>query len=332
MPGKFIVWFRNETTLLVLWQPPYPPGIFSHYKVTIDPPDALESVLYVEIEGDPPGPAQAAFKGLVPGRAYNISVQTVSEDELSVPTTAEYRTVPLKPSNITFDKSSVTSHSFRLRWEPPGGLRYLTSLTTIKLVAKRLHSMFFNSNFFICSEFDKYQVSINVKRQTPVTRNRGEPTMWEFRDHLEPGKTYQVTVKTMSGKVASWPAIANITLSKIFNLLLPSTGSFLTCFVIYYHRCFIAGPLPVHNLESRVDPGSGLVSIFWIPDNASYQEAYKISYHEVETFNGDSSTAYTEKQSYILRALLPGRNYSITVQAVSNKIESNESSIFQATS
>ncbi|KAK6628641.1 Tyrosine-protein phosphatase 10D [Polyplax serrata] len=275
MPGKFIVWFRNETTLLVLWQPPYPPGIFSHYKVTIDPPDALESVLYVEIEGDPPGPAQAAFKGLVPGRAYNISVQTVSEDELSVPTTAEYRTVPLKPSNITFDKSSVTSHSFRLRWEPPGGL----------------------------SEFDKYQVSINVKRQTPITRNRGEPTMWEFRDHLEPGKTYQVTVKTMSGKVASWPAIANITLR----------------------------PLPVHNLESRVDPGSGLVSIFWIPDNASYQEAYKISYHEVETFNGDSSTAYTEKQSYILRALLPGRNYSITVQAVSNKIESNESSIFQAT-
>jgi len=73
-PGKFIVWFRNETTLLVLWQPPYPAGIFTHYKVSIDPQDALEPVLYVEIEGDPPGPAQAAFKGLVPGRAYNISV------------------------------------------------------------------------------------------------------------------------------------------------------------------------------------------------------------------------------------------------------------------
>lgn len=32
-PGKFIVWFRNETTLLVLWQPPYPPGFYTHYKV-----------------------------------------------------------------------------------------------------------------------------------------------------------------------------------------------------------------------------------------------------------------------------------------------------------
>lgn len=61
------MWFRNETTLLVLWQPPYPAGTYSHYKVSIDPPDALDSVLYVEKEGEPPGPAQAAFKGLIPG-------------------------------------------------------------------------------------------------------------------------------------------------------------------------------------------------------------------------------------------------------------------------
>lgn len=69
-PGKFIVWFRNETTLLVLWQPPYPAGIYTHYKVSIDPADAIESVLYVEKEGEPPGPAQAAFKGLVPGKLF----------------------------------------------------------------------------------------------------------------------------------------------------------------------------------------------------------------------------------------------------------------------
>lgn len=36
-PGKFIVWFRNETTLLVLWQPPYPPGAYTHYKVCVCP-------------------------------------------------------------------------------------------------------------------------------------------------------------------------------------------------------------------------------------------------------------------------------------------------------
>jgi hypothetical protein len=73
-PGKFIVWFRNETTLLVLWQPPYPAGIYTHYKVSIDPPDAIESVLYVEKEGEPPGPAQAAFKGLIPGQPSHTFV------------------------------------------------------------------------------------------------------------------------------------------------------------------------------------------------------------------------------------------------------------------
>lgn len=118
------MWFRNETTLLVLWQPPYPAAIYTHYKVSIDPPDAIDSVLYVEKEGEPPGPAQAAFKGLVPGRAYNISVQTMSEDEISAPTTAQYRTVPLKPQRVTFNKSMITSNSFVVQWEPPSGKRF----------------------------------------------------------------------------------------------------------------------------------------------------------------------------------------------------------------
>ena len=79
-PGKFIVWFRNETTLLVLWQPPYPAAIYSHYKVSIDPPDANDSILYVEKEGEPPGPAQAAFKGLVPGNLLNYIVLYVKDN------------------------------------------------------------------------------------------------------------------------------------------------------------------------------------------------------------------------------------------------------------
>lgn len=121
----------------------------------------------------------------IAGRAYNISVQTVSEDETSAPTTAQYRTVPLRPLNVTFDKSSVTSTSFHVFWSPPNGT----------------------------SEFDKYQVSLGSNRRlTPVTRNRDDESTWEFKD-LEPGKTYQVVVKTVSGKVTSWPASGDVTLS-----------------------------------------------------------------------------------------------------------------------
>ncbi|XP_075214257.1 protein tyrosine phosphatase 10D isoform X3 [Lycorma delicatula] len=278
-PGKFIVWFRNETTLLVLWQPSYPASIYTHYKVSIEPQDSPESVLYVEKDGEPPGPAQAAFKGLIPGRAYNISVQTVSDSEVSPPTKAQYRTIPLRPYMFTYDKASVTSHSFKVTWEPPKGV----------------------------SEFDKYQVMINSPRRPgpliPIMRNRDEPTEWEFHENLVPGQTYSVLGKTVSGKVTSWPATVNVTLK----------------------------PLPVQELTSVIDDHTGDVTVTWVPDNSSIQEVFKVSYSEVEIVNGDSNTVYASENKQVLESLLPGRNYSITVQAISNQMESNETVIYQAT-
>ena len=43
---------------------------FSDYKVSIDPPDAELSETYVAKEGEPPGPAQAAFNALIPGKKF----------------------------------------------------------------------------------------------------------------------------------------------------------------------------------------------------------------------------------------------------------------------
>lgn len=185
-PGKFIVWFRNETTLLVLWQPPYPAGIYTHYKVSITPDDAIQSVLYVEQEGEPPGPAQAAFKGLVPGREYNISVQTVSEDETSsVPTTARYLTVPERVLNVTFDEAYTTASSFRVQWKPPSTY----------------------------SEFDGYQVMLSTSRRIfNVPRNEGDSVYFDYPDVLEAGRTYEVVVKTIADNVNSWPTSGLITL------------------------------------------------------------------------------------------------------------------------
>lgn len=170
---------------MVLWQPPYPAGLYTHYKVSITPDDAIESVQNVQREGEPPGPAQAAFKGLVPGRAYNISVQTVSENETSVPTTARYFTVPERPLNVTFDPHYTTTNSFRVRWEAP-----------------RTYS-----------EYDGFQVSLSTTRRVfTVPRNEGNSMYFDYPDILESGKTYDVVVKTISDNVNSWPANGEITL------------------------------------------------------------------------------------------------------------------------
>ncbi|ENN80085.1 hypothetical protein YQE_03484, partial [Dendroctonus ponderosae] len=265
---------RNFTT--ILWQPPYPAAIYTHYKVSIDPPDANDSILYVEKEGEPPGPAQAAFKGLVPGRAYNISVQTMSEDEISAPTTAQYRTVPLKPGKISFDKDKITTNSFVVHWEPPIGR----------------------------SEFDKYQISLGTLRKPPpVPRSKDDLTEWEFKDNLEPGKTYSVVVKTVSGKVTSWPVSSEVTLE----------------------------PLPVSHLHSALDEHTGTITISWKPNPDSTQDSFLVSYHEVESTTGDSNVVATNQSKIELETLLPGRNYSITVQAVSKDVQSKEQSIYVVT-
>ena len=120
-PGRMMVWFRNETTLLLLWEPPSPLGHYTGYNASIWPDDAVLSETFVPEDVDNPGtPAQAAFNGLVPGRAYNLSVQTVSAGQLSENiTTAVYRTVPLRPNNVTFETKET--RSFTVRWSEPSG-------------------------------------------------------------------------------------------------------------------------------------------------------------------------------------------------------------------
>lgn len=68
----------------------------------------------------------------------------------------------------------------------------------------------------LTSEFDKYQISLgNLRKPPPVPRSKDEPTDWEFKDNLEPGKTYSVVVKTVSGKVTSWPVSGDVTLGNL---------------------------------------------------------------------------------------------------------------------
>lgn len=87
----------------------------------------------------------------------------------------------------------------------------------------------------------------------------------------------------------------------------------------------------VHNLSSKYDESSGAISVSWTPNVTSTQESYLVSYHEVESTIGDSNTIPTNVSQIILEALLPGRNYSVTVQAVSKDQLSVENMIYVAT-
>lgn len=101
--------------------------------------------------------------------------------------------VPLPPTNVTYNKSSLTSYSFDAVWSPPKTI----------------------------SEFDRYQVALGIRNSVRQTISRSEKRIAHFNENLEPGRTYEVIVKTVSGNVASWPAAVNITTSVFFlNMLL----------------------------------------------------------------------------------------------------------------
>ena len=50
------------------------------------------------------------------------SVETFSDGQISDPTRAQYRTVPLRPHNVTFAPQSIGPTSFSVRWSGPIGI------------------------------------------------------------------------------------------------------------------------------------------------------------------------------------------------------------------
>jgi receptor-type tyrosine-protein phosphatase beta len=275
--GRFIVWYRNETTLLLLLQPPYPSGEFDAYVVQIRPADALQAQLIVRKDQQPPVPAQAAFHGLVPGRSYHITVRTRSGDQLSAATHAQYRTLPLPPTALATRLGSLTTNSFEITWSPPEEQ----------------------------CEFDRYQVTLvqGARGHSPASSvsAQAQPIV-RFDDQIEPGRTYEVSAKSVSGNVLSRSITLNVT----------------------------TRPLPVLKLTARLDAANRIV-LGWLGSNDSIQDSYQIRYHELDAFNAPGATKTVSDAHALLTDLLHGRNYSIALHAQSGSTASEPVVVFQAT-
>jgi len=100
------------------------------------------------------------------------------------------------------------------------------------------------------SEFDAYQVMLSTSRRIfNVPRAaEGEPVYFDYPDVLEPGRTYEVVVKTIADNVNSWPASGEVTLR----------------------------PRPVRGLGGFLDDRSNALHISWEPAETGRQDAYRI--------------------------------------------------------
>lgn len=112
--------------------------------------------------------------------------------------------------------------------------------------------------------------------------------------------------------------------------------------------------MAVQNLTASLpSPGTeGVTSVSdlvlaWSPDSRSQQEAYRIAYQEViELPDGSSPSAgdvtalnaadtsgviVTQSTQFVMTTLLPGRNYSLSVIALTAGMESDPVAVYQAT-
>ena len=112
------------------------------------------------------------------------SVETFSDGQISDPTRAQYRTVPLRPHNVTFAPQSIGPTSFSVRWSGPIGIsefdRYQvrtgghTSHSVRKVAMTGMTRILF-------------QVAIGIRRKTPQIIERGQPLVARFTENLTPG-------------------------------------------------------------------------------------------------------------------------------------------------
>ena len=87
--------------------------------------------------------------------------------------------------------------------------------------------------------------------------------------------------------------------------------------------------MPVLNLFSHLT-AKNEIELKWVASNESQQDSFVVRYHEMEA-NTDGTMQVVKNTKVLLQNLLDGRNYSISVFAVSNDIKSKESITFQAT-
>lgn len=75
---------------------------------------------------------------------------------------------------------------------------------------------------------------------------------------------------------------------------------------------------------------SGEIFLEWTPAKNSTQDSYKVRYNELENYQSDNVQTVTNT-SFLLHDLLRGRNYSLSVTAVSLGMESEPFTVYQAT-
>ncbi|CAH2293765.1 receptor-type tyrosine- phosphatase eta-like [Pelobates cultripes] len=300
---------------------------------------------------------QVDFTDLLPGRNYSITIQTVSSNCSQSAAPVIEATYPTPP--VSLNVTNIGTNYISLSWGEPVNMTNVTKsfkiiysnsssswTVTVNTLNVTLQNLTSGTNYTITVvtvgslQYQSSPVTISAytkPNEVKLLRDNGKTSysvslIWDQPDEYKAEYKYRILTANSSSVVINEIIVTNQTVN-ITNLTPGETYTF-TGFTraadnvtesqsVSYTTCTVPGL--AQNITVNNKNTTNSLSVNWtIP-------AGKVDYFTV-TLNGDVNRTITTNSTQVdFTDLLPGRNYSITIQTVSSNCSQSAAPVIEAT-
>ncbi|RXN30220.1 receptor-type tyrosine- phosphatase beta-like protein [Labeo rohita] len=238
---------RNTNSLEVSWQPG--PGKRENYWIMLIDSNGMGSIWNTTVVNTA---TSYTIKRLIPGRLYNITV-IAEVGELQNSASRQAQTVPAAVSNLRVENNG-NQNTLRVLWDKASG------------------------------DVDSYLVSLTLPGSNSIEKARSANSTDVMFDNLNPGKTYQVSVSTISGTLSN----------KTWITVKTEPGK--------------VSDLVMENLSDR-----GVLKITWTPPSGEWEHIRVVLVNGSEILVNQTVDRTAKEILLSWLNLQPGRVYSLAV-------------------
>ncbi|XP_031756176.1 tenascin-X-like isoform X13 [Xenopus tropicalis] len=362
IPSANVTVRNNKSTnfLEVLWVPP--PGNVELYVVSLISTDSSYAAQWNQSKSAPP----VVFRGLLPGREFNVTIQTVSGNLSNTSLPITQATYPSAPGPWISYSSTTTSIS--LNWTQPQnmtGAQYsfnvtysMSPITVYSLYpgnqsSVQIPNLQSGTNYSIQIvtvgvlgyQSDPISISLYTNPSAPgpwisysstttsISLNWTQPQNMTGAQYSF-NVTYSIlpgTVYSLNPVIQSSVQIPNLQSGTNYSIQIVTVG------VLGYQSDPISISLytnperiPSANVTVRNNKSTNFLEVLWVPPPG------KVELYVISLISTDTSYAAQWNQSksdppVVFRGLLPGREFNVTIQTVSGNLSNTSLPITQAT-
>ncbi|XP_075139466.1 uncharacterized protein LOC142214420 [Leptodactylus fuscus] len=299
---------------------------------------------------------QVTVTGLLPGREYNVTVQTVSGNCSQTSDPVSGATYPTPPGNITI--STTGTNSLTLSWTEPVNmigvnksyninygnssspwtvtsnttsvaLQNLTSGTMYTITVVTVGVRGYQSSPVGTSVYTK-PLPVKSPQSSNVTSSSVSLT-WSNPDEYKTSYTYRVQTNVTSSSTMLYNTIVTNGSATISNLTAGETYTFMVYTraadnstesdPVSLSTCTVPGQVSSIAINKSVN----VLGVFWTRPEG------KVDYYIVNVTGAVTNSIQTNTTQANVTGLLPGREYNVTVQTVSGSCNQTSAPVTEAT-